>query len=81
MNKMAVRNYNGHFYKSTREVCHIKIQEYVNRTLQVKTMAVNTYFCEEKQEVGLFASPVEALRVPQVVRVPQFGNHCITRID
>jgi len=33
-------------------------------------MAVNIYFCEEKQKVGLFAYPLEGLRVSQVVRRP-----------
>jgi len=33
----------------------------------------------KKQKVGLFAYHLEGLRVPLVVRVPQFGNHCHTR--
>jgi len=35
-------------------------------------------FCEEKQKVGLFVYHLEGLRVPLMVRVPQFGNHCST---
>jgi len=37
---------------------------------------VNVLFCEEKQKVGLFVYHREGLRVPLLVRVPQFGNHC-----
>jgi len=33
-------------------------------------------FCVEEQK-GL-AYHLEGLRVPLVIRVPQFGNHCVT---
>jgi len=59
---MAVRKYYGHFWKPTREVGNTKIQEFINR----KIIAVNIIFCEEKQS--------RSLRVPLLVRVPQFGN-------
>jgi len=36
---------------------------------------VNVLFCEEKQKVGLFVYRLEGLRVPLLVRVPQFENH------
>jgi len=39
---------------------------------------VNIFFCEEKQKVGLFVYHLEGLRVPLLVRVPQFGNHWIS---
>jgi len=41
---------------------------------------VNIFFCEEKQKVGLFVYHLEGLRVPLVVRVPQFENHWINRL-
>jgi len=53
------------------EVGCTKIQEFINRTRQVKILS----FCEEKQNVGLFVYHLEDLRLPQLVRVPQFGNH------
>jgi len=46
-----------------------KIQEFINKTRQVKIIAVNVFSCEEKQNVGLFVYHLEGFRVPQ------FGNH------
>jgi len=40
------------------------------RTRQVKTIAVNIFFCDKKHKAGLFVCHLEGLRVPQ------FGNHC-----
>jgi len=41
------------------------------------------YSCEHiyffKQQVDLFTYHLEDLRVPLMVRVPQFGNHCCMR--
>jgi len=48
----------------------------MNRTRQVKIIAVNIFYCEEKQKIGLFVYHLEGLSVPLLVRVPQFGNHC-----
>jgi len=76
MKKMAVRKYYGHFWKPTREVSYTKTQEFINRTRQVKIIAVNIIFCEEEQKVGLFVYHLEGLRVPLLVRVPQFGKDC-----
>ena len=80
VNKMTVRNFNGHFYKTAREVVNTKIQEFVNRTrnlltkkfrnLSSKNYSCECIFCEEKQKVGLFVYHLEGLRVPQ------FENHC-----
>ena len=76
---MTVRNFDGHFYKTAREVVNTKIQEFVNRTRNLLTkkfrnLSSTNYsceyiFCEEKQKVGLFVYHVEGLRVPQ------FENH------
>ena len=70
INHMTVRNYHGHFQKPTREVGYTKIQEFINRTWQVKTVAVNIFFVK-KNEVGQFMYHLEGLRIPQ------FENHCI----
>jgi len=56
------------------EVGCTKSQEFINRIQQVKSIAVNIYFCE-KQKVGLFVYHLEGLGVPLLVHVPQFGNH------
>jgi len=48
MNKIAVRNYNGHFLSQLWK--HTKIQEFINRTRLVKIIAVNIFFCLEKTE-------------------------------
>jgi len=58
-----------------------KIQEFINRTRKVNIIVVNIFFCEEKQKVGLFVYHREGLRVPLLVRVPQFGNHCPSVIE
>jgi len=63
------------FLKPTREVGYTKIQECINRIQQVKIISVNIFFCEEKQKVGLFVYHLEGLRVPLLVRVPQFGGN------
>jgi len=63
------------FLEPRREVGHTKIQEFINITRQVKIIAVNISFCAEKQKVGLFVYHLEGLRVPLLVRAPQFGNH------
>jgi len=39
---------------------------------------VNTAFCEEKQKVSLLVYHLEGLRVPLLVRVPQFANHWLS---
>jgi len=46
MNQMAVRNYSSRFQKPTREIT--EVQELYNRTRQIQSIAVNTFFCEEK---------------------------------
>jgi len=40
-----------------------------------KNYSCEYIFCEEKQKAGLYVYYLESLRVPLVVRVPQFGNH------
>jgi len=49
---------------------YTKIQEFTNRTRKILNYSCGYIFCEEKQEVGLFAYHLEGLRVPQ------FGKHC-----
>ena len=39
------------FLKPTREVGYTEIQEFINRTRQVKSIAVTIFLCEEKQKV------------------------------
>jgi len=70
MNKMAVRNYKGHFSKLIREV-HKNAGIYQQNPISKNKMF---FLCVEEQQ-GL-AYHLEGLRVPLVVRVPQFGNHC-----
>ena len=36
-----MRNYIGHFQKPTKEASYTKIQEFIKRTRQAKTIAVN----------------------------------------
>jgi len=76
MKKMAVRKYYGHFQKPTRDIGNTNIQEFINRTRQVKIIAVNIFLCCEKQKVGLFVYHLEGLHIPLLVCVPQFENHC-----
>ena len=76
--KMAVRKYSGHFQKRRREVASSRPHKssgiyYITR--QVKMIAVNIFFCEEKQKIGLFVYHLEGLRVPLLVYLPWFGNH------
>jgi len=47
---MAVRNFNGRFEKTAREVGNTKIQEFINRTRQVKTTAVNIFFVKKNRK-------------------------------
>jgi len=61
MKKVPVRNYTDHFSKPTKEVGYTKVQEFINRTRQEKTIAVNKFFCEEEQKVGLFVYYLEDL--------------------
>ena len=49
----------------------------MNRTRQVKIIAVNILFSQEKQKVGLVVNHRDGLRVPLLVHVPQLGNHCL----
>ena len=42
-----------------------------------KSYGCEYIFCEEKQNLGLSTYHLKGLRVPLVVRVPQFGNHCL----
>jgi len=74
MKKMAVRKYYGHCYKPTREVGCTKIQEFIKRIWQVKIIAMN--ISVKKNRVGLYVYHLEGLRLPLLVCVPQFGNHC-----
>jgi len=50
MNKMAVRKYCGHFHKPTSGVGYTKIQEFINRTAQVKTVAMNIFFVKKNRK-------------------------------
>ena len=63
------------FSKPTREV-HKNSGIYLQNPIS-KNCSCEYNFCLEK--VGLFVHHVESLHVglPLVVRVPQFGNHCI----
>ena len=47
---MAVRNFNCFFYKTARKVANTKIQEFINRTGQVKTTAVNIFFVKKNRK-------------------------------
>ena len=47
---MAARNFNGHYQKTAREVGNTKIQEFINRTRQVKTTAVNIFFLKKNKK-------------------------------
>jgi len=80
MKKMAVRKYYGHFYKPTREAGYTNIQEFIIRTRRVKTFAVNTFFGKRNRKQFYSRTTFEGLRVPLLVRVPQFGNHCVKGI-
>ena len=77
MNKMAARIFVAIFKanKATREV-HKNSGIYLQNPIN-KNYSCEYNFCLEK--VGLFVHHVESLHVglPLVVRVPQFGNHCI----
>jgi len=53
------------------------MQEFINRAPSVKTKCI--FFCVEDQKD--LAYHLEGLRVPVVVCVPQFGNHCHRRIQ
>jgi len=50
MNKMAVRKYCGHFHKPTSGVGYTKIQEFINRTAQVKIVAMNIFFVKKNRK-------------------------------
>ena len=50
VNKMAVRNFNCYFQKIAKEVANTKIQEFINRTRQVKTTAVNIFFVKKNRK-------------------------------
>jgi len=67
------------FLETNKGTNYTKSQEIINKTRQVKIIAVNISFCEEKQKVGLFVYHLEGLRVPLVVRIQQFRNHCHIR--
>ena len=53
------------FRNQQGKIRYTKIQEFINRTRQVKIIDVNTFFCEEKQNVGLFVYHLKA-----------FAYHC-----
>jgi len=57
MNKMTVRNYIGHFQKPTTEAGHTKIQEFIKRTRQVKTIAMNIIFGKKAESRPIRAPP------------------------
>jgi len=76
MNKMAARIFVAIFKanKGRTKNLGIYLQNPINKN----------YSCEYNfslEKVGLFVHHVESLHVglPLVVRVPQFGNHCIKR--
>jgi len=71
MNKMAVGNYDGHFSSQV----HTNSGIYEENPIS-KSYGYECIFCEEKQNLGLFTYHLEGLRVPLVVHVPQFRNHC-----
>jgi len=50
MKKMAVRKNYGHFQKPTREVGYTKLQEFINRTRQVKIIVVNIFFVKTNRK-------------------------------
>ena len=58
------------FLETNKGIRLHKIQDFISRTRQVKTIAVNVFYCEDKQKIGLFAYHLEGLRVAQ------FENHC-----
>ena len=63
------------FSKTTREV-------HKNSGIYLQNLINKNYSCEYNfslEKLGLFVHHVESLHVglPLVVRVPQFGNHCI----
>ena len=47
---MAVRNFNCYFQKAARQVANTKIQEFINRTRQVKATAVNIFFVKKNRK-------------------------------
>jgi len=49
MNEMDMRIYNTHL-KTTKEASYTKTQEFINRTQQVKTVAVNKFFVKRNRK-------------------------------
>jgi len=47
---MTVRNFNGHFKKTAKEVGNTNIQEFINRTRQVKSTPVNIFFVKKNRK-------------------------------
>jgi len=44
-------------------------------------IAVNIFFLWRKTERYIFTYHLEGLRVPPMVPIPQFGNHCIIDLE
>jgi len=62
--------------KPTREVGHTNSGIY-QQNPTAKNYSCEYIFCEKNNKVGLFVCHLESFCVPLLVRVPQFGNHCL----
>ena len=62
---MAVRNFNCYFQKIAKEVANTKTQEFINRTRQVKTTAVNIFFVKKNRKQVYSCTTLKAFVYPQ----------------